>query len=95
MPAGARQQAAFQLGQNTFDVVEELLSGLGGLHVSRTAVQKCHAERVFQLLDGAAQRGLGDAEFVGGAGERLEPRHRLEYPEVPQFDSVARKSVHA
>ena len=62
-------EAAFQLGQDTLDVVEELLSGLGGLHVPRTAVQECHSERVFQLLDGAAQRGLGDAEFVGGAGE--------------------------
>ncbi len=62
-------EAAFQLGQDTFDVVEELLSGLGGLYVPRTAVQKCYSERVFQLLDGAAQRGLSDAELVGGAGE--------------------------
>jgi hypothetical protein len=50
-------------------VVEELLSGLGGLYVPRTAVQKCYSECVFQLLDGAAQRGLSDAELVGGAGE--------------------------
>ena len=59
------------------------------LHVPRTAVQKCHSERVFELLDGAAQRGLGDAEFVGGVGERLESRHRLEHPEVTQLDSAA------
>ena len=88
-------ESAFQLGQDTLDVVEELLSGLGGLHVPRTAIQKCHSDSVFQLLDGAAQRGLGDAELGGRAGEGLESRHCLEHPEVTQLDAIARKAVHA
>jgi hypothetical protein len=50
-------------------MVEEHPSGRCCLHVSRTAVEKCYPERIFELLDGATQRGLGDRELVGGLGE--------------------------
>ena len=92
-PDGA--ESALQLGEDSLDVAEERASGGGRLHVPRTAVQQRDSERVLELSNGAAQRGLGDAEFVGGAGERAQPRHRLEHPQVPQFDSAARRLTHA
>lgn len=90
-----RVDATPQLGQDPLDVTEEDPPGRGGRHVARSAVQQRRFQRVFELFDGSAQRGLGDAEFLRGQRERFEARHRFERAEVTQLDSAGLHHVHA
>lgn len=88
-------ETASQLRQDPLDVFEEHASRRGGHHVPRRAVQQPHSERAFELLDGATQRRLGDAEFLGGLGEGFEACHRFERPQVTQLDQARLRHVPA
>nr|WP_258349538.1 hypothetical protein [Saccharopolyspora gregorii] len=80
-----RRDTAPQRGQDLLGVAEELPARRGGPDLPGGAVDQLHAEDLLQLRDGAAQRGLGDQQVLGGAGERAAPHHRDERPQVPQL----------
>ncbi len=69
--------AGFQFAEGALRVAAEQPAGLVQAEPA-AAVEQRGAEFLLQAGDGAAQRGLGDPEFLGGAAEVFEPRHHQE-----------------
>jgi hypothetical protein len=61
--------ACGQVAQRATGVLEVRLSGVGGPHGAPSPVQQLDAQGSFELFDLLGERGLGDVQFLGGAGE--------------------------
>ncbi|MCY1547882.1 hypothetical protein D9M68_839620 [compost metagenome] len=73
------------LGQQLQRVGVEVAPGVGQLERARVALEQLHAQVILQLLDLARQRGLGDMQPLGRAGEVAFLCHGHEVTQVPQF----------
>jgi hypothetical protein len=82
------EQLRLDVAQRRAQGAEQPLARLGGRHAARGPRQQADAEPRFQAADGVAQRGLGDAELGGRAGEAVFLGHGEEDVEVGQLIAV-------
>ena len=62
----------------------ERAAGLGGDDAAAGADEQVGAERLLELADLLGDRGLGDAQRLGGGGEGAELERRAEAPDLLQ-----------
>ncbi len=74
-----------QGGEGPASLVEKGRAGAGQEDVTAGAVQQADAEPVFEPLHRAGQRGLGDAEPVGGTAEVPFLGHRDEVGQLARI----------
>ena len=64
-----------QVAQHPLDGRQDFTRGRRRLKRARRAVEQAQTERLFHLPDQYADRGLGDEQLVGRAGQDAEPAH--------------------
>ncbi|MNQ83931.1 hypothetical protein D3C85_990360 [compost metagenome] len=57
---------------------------LGGLHAALAAIEKAHAEYLFERGQAARQRGLGDMQLFGRTVDAAVARHGLHVSELSE-----------
>jgi hypothetical protein len=81
-----RRKRRLGIGEDLPGILVEKLAGCGQLHRAARAVEKRHADNLFERHDLLAQARLGNAEAGGGALEIALIHQRGEIAQVAQFE---------
>ena len=73
-------------------MVQEVTAGCSQPHASREAHQQLRPKLRFELLDVTRQRGLRDADLVGGARDAALVGHLHEVLDAAQFHGALPRS---
>jgi hypothetical protein len=84
--AGARRRFIY-LMKNTPRIFQELLARRTQLHAARKTFEKFEADFLFQILNLARKRWLGDAQSARRAPVMLLLADRHKISQMPQFHS--------
>lgn len=80
----------FEGGEDLERLLQKHAAGVGRCHDPARAMEKLHAEVVFELTDRLRKRRLGDVQALGGLAEMKLLADRDEIPQVTKLDPFGR-----